>query len=320
MLPLLATDAGVRLQLETGIASHRAPLRRLGRRLLAARVRPRAVARRAARGGRRARHLRRLDRRSARTAAAPQRGRRRARPARPRGDRPRLARARLPGARRLPRLAPADARARHAVWANDGSPYDPERGAARARAARAASSSRRSTTARSSPSTPSSSATTGTRASRSCETVLELADVVPLDVDARARRRPTSPPTSWGAGRDLRTWSAPGRARVDAAQRRAAGARRATPSPRALRELLALQSSDWAFLIVNAHRGRLSARARRRATTQRSSTHCSGEAIRRVAQSGSTAGGLGLRPALRLKVVADAAEHLKQAACKCRPS
>ena len=57
-------DAGVRLQLATGIAAHRARFGRLGRRLLAARVRARAVARRAARGGRRARDVRRPDRRA----------------------------------------------------------------------------------------------------------------------------------------------------------------------------------------------------------------------------------------------------------------
>ena len=55
VLPLLATDAGVRLQLRDRIAAHRARFGALGRRLLAARVRARAVARPAARGGRRAR-------------------------------------------------------------------------------------------------------------------------------------------------------------------------------------------------------------------------------------------------------------------------
>ena len=46
VLPLLATDAGVRVQVQTGVDSHRAPLRRggLARRLLAARVRVRALA------------------------------------------------------------------------------------------------------------------------------------------------------------------------------------------------------------------------------------------------------------------------------------
>jgi 1,4-alpha-glucan branching enzyme len=78
--------------------------------------------------------------------------------------------------------------------------------------------------------------------------------------DALERREPVPPArdlevSSWGEGRDLRTWSAPAvadmafRART-AEMRLLAGAR--PPSERALRELLALQSSDWAFL---AYRG-----------------------------------------------------------------
>jgi 1,4-alpha-glucan branching enzyme len=59
------------------------------------------------------------------------------------------------------------------------------------------------------------------------------------------------PGTSWGTGGDLRTWSAPDVADL-AWQARTAELRAfrhgARPSPRALRELLALQSSDWAFL------------------------------------------------------------------------
>ena len=88
-------------------------LRRLGRRLLAARVRARAVARRAARGGGRAHDLRRLDRRHRQH---------RRRGAASAGivlqplDRAAIDlvwhRARLPVPRRLPRLAPPDRRAR----------------------------------------------------------------------------------------------------------------------------------------------------------------------------------------------------------------
>jgi 1,4-alpha-glucan branching enzyme len=52
------------------------------------------------------------------------------------------------------------------------------------------------------------------------------------------------PPTSWGKGRDLRTWS---RSELAWAQR--AAELTAPAEPRALRELLALQSSDWAFLL-----------------------------------------------------------------------
>jgi 1,4-alpha-glucan branching enzyme len=60
------------------------------------------------------------------------------------------------------------------------------------------------------------------------------------------------PATSWGTGGDLRTWSAPAVADL-AWQARTAEFNTfvhggATPSRRALRELMALQSSDWAFL------------------------------------------------------------------------
>ncbi len=57
--------------------------------------------------------------------------------------------------------------------------------------------------------------------------------------------------STWGEGGDLRTWSAPAVADL-AWQARSAELRalalEARPSDRALRELLALQSSDWAFL------------------------------------------------------------------------
>jgi len=83
-----------------------------------------------------------------------------------------------------------------------------------------------------------------------------------LDVETLARHPPIETEghehiaaTSWGAGGDLRTWSAPSVADLVWTARSAelhtflhGGG---TPSQRALRELLALQSSDWAFL---AHR------------------------------------------------------------------
>jgi 1,4-alpha-glucan branching enzyme len=66
---------------------------------------------------------------------------------------------------------------------------------------------------------------------------------------------PELPVTSWGEGGDLRTWSAPRVAGLAFAARtaelRLAAADRPVPV-RAGRELLALQSSDWAFL---AYRG-----------------------------------------------------------------
>jgi 1,4-alpha-glucan branching enzyme len=61
-------------------------------------------------------------------------------------------------------------------------------------------------------------------------------------------------PSSWGEGGDLRTWSGPGVAdlawQARTAELRVLGVGH-RPGDRALRELLALQSSDWAFL---AHR------------------------------------------------------------------
>jgi 1,4-alpha-glucan branching enzyme len=69
------------------------------------------------------------------------------------------------------------------------------------------------------------------------------------------RRSSEVPVSTWGEGRDLRTWSAPPVADIAFRTRTAELkllARPHAPSSRALRELLALQSSDWAFL---AYRG-----------------------------------------------------------------
>ena len=143
----------------------------------------------------------------------------------------------------------------HRPWANDGAPYDPQRGAARAR------EHARDFIAR-----------IGDR--EQCvvafdaelfghfwhEGVTFLAAVldeagehlVPLD-DAlgAAEPAPHARPTSWGEARDLRTWSSPAAGGLAWVQRGAElAALGAGPSPRALRELLALQSSDWAFLIA----------------------------------------------------------------------
>jgi 1,4-alpha-glucan branching enzyme len=74
---------------------------------------------------------------------------------------------------------------------------------------------------------------------------------------ALSRHEPVAAPsglgvTSWGEGGDLRTWSGPAAADLAWQARTAelrvlATGRR--PSDRAIRELLALQSSDWAFLV-----------------------------------------------------------------------
>ena len=67
------------------------------------------------------------------------------------------------------------------------------------------------------------------------------------------------PATSWGEPRDLATWSAPPAAdlawRAREAELRVLGAGAGHPSPRALRELLALQASDWAFGVTRETAG-----------------------------------------------------------------
>ncbi len=88
---------------------------------------------------------------------------------------------------------------------------------------------------------------------------------LPLTTLDRAleRHRPVRAPrglraTSWGEGGDLRTWSGPAVAELAWTARTAelrvlaAGGR---PSPRALRELLALQASDWAFMVKHGTAG-----------------------------------------------------------------
>jgi 1,4-alpha-glucan branching enzyme len=79
-------------------------------------------------------------------------------------------------------------------------------------------------------------------------------ELAPLDPDVEAEAAPAAvPPTSWGDGRDLRTWSHPaagGLAWVQRAAEMRALTAQLRPSDRALRELLALQSSDWAFLVA----------------------------------------------------------------------
>jgi 1,4-alpha-glucan branching enzyme len=81
--------------------------------------------------------------------------------------------------------------------------------------------------------------------------------------EALDRHEPVAAPaelplTTWGAPRDLTTWSAP---RVgDLAWSARAAELRVLSSPtapgeRALRELLALQSSDWAFMVTRGLAG-----------------------------------------------------------------
>jgi 1,4-alpha-glucan branching enzyme len=88
--------------------------------------------------------------------------------------------------------------------------------------------------------------------------VLEEAgdDLHPLDELLRdAEPAPAGlAPTSWGSSRDLSTWSGPAAGGLAWGQR-SAELRMAGAPERALRELLALQSSDWAFLIARGTAG-----------------------------------------------------------------
>jgi 1,4-alpha-glucan branching enzyme len=138
----------------------------------------------------------------------------------------------------------------HAVWANDGEPYDPERGAARARADAADFVSR----------VPDDAVVAFDtelfghhwhEGVTFLQAVLELGAVEPLEAHG-GEPAADAPPTSWGTGRDLRTWDVA----LAWEQRRAElEALAADASERALRELLALQSSDWAFLITHGTAG-----------------------------------------------------------------
>jgi 1,4-alpha-glucan branching enzyme len=157
---------------------------------------------------------------------------------------------------------------RHQAWAVDGAPYDPARGAGQARAdaeefvGRAADRVAQGGIAV-------VALDTELLGVHWHEGVAWLAEV--LAAAGRAGLRialldgvldeiepapaPPLPDTSWGTPRDLTTWSGPGAGglawRQRAAELRALSAAPDVPE-RALRELLALQSSDWAFLI--AHR------------------------------------------------------------------
>ena len=156
---------------------------------------------------------------------------------------------------------------RHRAWSNDGVPYAPERAAAAARrhAADFVARTRRRLAG-------------GGLAVCAVDTellgdwwhegplwlaaVLDEAASQGLRIsrldDALARHEPVAAPselpvTSWGTPRDLTTWSSPPVADIawttrDAELRTVAAG--AGADPRAVRELLALQSSDWAFLVA----------------------------------------------------------------------
>lgn len=167
----------------------------------------------------------------------------------------------------------------HRAWANDGTPYDPEAGRARARAdaadfvARVADRLDRAAAGLGRPGLCVCAMDTeflGHWWHEGVDWLAAVLDEAPraglaltaLD-DALARCDPAPPParlpaTSWGDPRTLATWDGPAVAGL-AWQARAAELRvvRAGPavSLRAARELLALQSSDWAWLAARGTAG-----------------------------------------------------------------
>ena len=162
---------------------------------------------------------------------------------------------------------------RHTPWAVDGAPYDPARAADQLRAharAFAAAAARR--------------LEGGGLAVCALDTELlghfwhegvdwlaavigacDDAGVELTGLDAALRETETVaapaelPATSWGEPRTLATWSAPPAAelawRAREAELRVLGGAGVHPSPRALRELLALQASDWAFGVARETAG-----------------------------------------------------------------
>jgi 1,4-alpha-glucan branching enzyme len=147
---------------------------------------------------------------------------------------------------------------RHRVWAVDGSVYDPDRAAEQV-AADAEDFVRRVAGRGGEPVVAFDTELLGhfwPEGVAWLRAVLEASERHGLALGppggGAAEDAPDAPPvTSWGDGRDLRTWSGPGAGGLAWAQRGAelrAFAGRSRPSDRALRELLALQASDWAFL------------------------------------------------------------------------
>jgi 1,4-alpha-glucan branching enzyme len=105
-------------------------------------------------------------------------------------------------------------------------------------------------------------------------------------------------PSSWGAGKDLSTWDSPAVADLVFTARRAelrtvAAAARGAPVERAARELLALQASDWAFLVTRELAGDYPQR--------RVATHA--EALERALAGPADPALRGLAPDLRVEAL-----------------
>jgi 1,4-alpha-glucan branching enzyme len=160
---------------------------------------------------------------------------------------------------------------RHQAWAVDGRPYDPERAADQARAdaadfvAQAAARAAGGGVCAVAFDTELLGlhwhegvdwlAAVLAGAERAGLRIAALDELIDTVEPAPA---PPLPVTSWGTPRDLTTWSGPAAGglawRQRAAELRALAAAPDVPE-RALRELLALQSSDWAFLVTHGTAG-----------------------------------------------------------------
>ena len=160
----------------------------------------------------------------------------------------------------------------HRAWSNDGRPYDPERAAEALRrdaAAFVAAAAHRIEQATGAVRDPLAVLAVDAEffghwwhegvdwlARVVSEAAARGLEIERLD-DAVARRRPLSAPdqvpvTTWGRNRTLETWSGPKVAdyawRIRRTELAVRGAGREVATPAILRALLALEASDWAFL------------------------------------------------------------------------
>ena len=171
----------------------------------------------------------------------------------------------------------------HRAWANDGAPYDPGRAAAQVAADAADFVARVAARVRGGglcvcaldtellghwwfegPAWLGAVLAEADRAGLAVRALDDaVADATPADLPPGAGRV-----TTWGTPRTLWTWSGPQVADLAVGAREAelrVVAAGAAAGDRALRELLALQSSDWAFLATDGDGRPVPARARRRA-------------------------------------------------------
>ncbi len=160
----------------------------------------------------------------------------------------------------------------HQLWANDGTAYDPERGAARARAHAhewAALAAERTAGGKSLVVAfdtelfghwwhegPIFLAEVVVALKERGIDLMQADDLLNVqEATGQLATAPAPPPSTWGRDRDLRTWTGTSVATIAWELRRAelavlAGRAPGSVSEATLRDLLALQSSDWAFMVA----------------------------------------------------------------------